>query len=145
MKNVPSIFYADDDIDDQTLFKEVISDLDSSFDLHLQSSGDELMSKLDNPPPRPVVIFLDLNMPGKTGLQVLQEMRQDDKYKQYPVIIFTTSDDADMIDATRKLGANLFITKPLSFKAFKKAVNYGLSLDWKTFKTENHNFVYSYN
>jgi CheY-like chemotaxis protein len=145
MQNVPSIFYTDDDIDDQTLFREVIADLGNTYELHFQNNGDELLSKLENPPPRPVVIFLDLNMPGKNGLQVLEEMRSSEEYKNYPVIIFTTSDDAELIDATRKLGANLFITKPLSFKAFKKAVNFSLSLDWKTFKAEKHNFVYSYN
>jgi CheY-like chemotaxis protein len=143
MKKNTSIFYTDDDIDDQILFREVIEDLDNSYVLHTQSNGDELIHKLENPPPTPSVIFLDLNMPGKNGFQVLSEMKQSQKLNGYPIIIFTTADDNRTIDETWELGANFFITKPLSYLDYKKAIQYSLSLDWKTYESKKENFVYS--
>ncbi len=112
MKDNANIFYTDDDLDDHILFREVVQDLSDSVTLYTQRNGEELLNQLENRPPAPKVIFLDLNMPVKNGFQALREIKQSDELRLFPVIIFTTSDDVNSINETRRLGADLFITKP---------------------------------
>ncbi len=142
-KNDLSIFYADDDADDQELFKEAIAAMEGTFEVHLQNSADELLNKLENPSSVPALVFLDLNMPGKNGLEALLEIRQSEKLKDLPVIILSTSDDVKDIDEAQKRGANFFITKPLSYRTYKKAIAYSLSVNWEKFKANRQNFVYT--
>ncbi len=142
-KNDLSIFYADDDADDQELFKEAIAGMEGAFEVHLQNSADELLNKLENPSSVPALVFLDLNMPGKNGLEALQEIRQSEKLKDLPVIILSTSDDDKDIDEAQKRGANFFITKPLSYRTYKKAIAHSLSINWEKFKANRQNFVYT--
>ena len=144
-RNGYCIFYAEDDREDQQIFKDVVADIDPSHDLHIHNDGEELMEQLNSPPPRPQIIFLDLNMPKKNGIEVLKEIRQSEKFKDITVIVFTTSDDRNSIKLTKDLGADVFITKPSVFHSFKKAIAYCLSLDWTTYKQTNDQFVLSFN
>lgn len=145
LKEKLCIFYTDDDPDDQELFRDAISEIDHSLDLYIQNDGNELITLLDNPPPRPQLIFLDLNMPVKNGIEVLKEIRATDRLKDFPVVIFSTSDDEASINTTKKLGANFYITKPTSYNLLKKAIEYTITIDWKTFKPNNEDFVYRNN
>lgn len=137
------IFYTDDDGDDRELFKQVVGGMKPSPAVYLQQDGDELMGMLENPPSCLRVIFLDLNMPRKNGLQVLLEIKRSERLRNYPVVVLTTSDDEKVIDITRELGANLFITKPVNFSVFKKAIAYAVSFNWTTQLPEH--FVYNPN
>lgn len=60
----------------------------------------------------PDVLFLDLNMPVKNGLECLQLLREDKKYDRLPIIIYSTSTRRNDIDSAYKNGANHFIVKP---------------------------------
>lgn len=138
------IFYAEDDPEDQQLFRDVVNDINSSLELHIHNDGQELVEKLLNPPPKPQLVFLDLNMPKKNGIQALAEIRKSEKLKDLPVIIFTTSDDAASIETTKDLGASIFITKPSFFSSFKTAIAHCLSIDWKKSKPVRDQFVLSF-
>ncbi|WP_454062326.1 response regulator [Candidatus Nitrospira salsa] len=70
----------------------------------------------------PGIIFLDLNLPGTDGREVLTEIKRDEYLKVIPVIILTTSTDDRDIRACYALGANSYIQKPLDFKGFIKAM-----------------------
>lgn len=141
-----SIFYTDDDRDDQAMFRDAVAELtNNSVQLFTQDNGDELIGVLKNPPPTPKLIFLDLNMPIKNGYDVLQEIRSADATRDLPVVIFSTSDDRNAITKSRKLGANLYVTKPDSYKLLKKAVQHVLSVDWTTFTPGDKDFVYTSN
>ncbi len=142
MKDNANIFYTDDDLDDHILFREVVQDLSDSVTLYTQRNGEELLNQLENRPPAPKVIFLDLNMPVKNGFQALREIKQSDELRLFPVIMITTSDDVNSINETRRLGGDLFITKPPDYSAYCKAISYALSLDWEQFKSGENNFVY---
>jgi response regulator RpfG family c-di-GMP phosphodiesterase len=142
---VRKIFYTDDDIDDRDIFKDAANQVSDSLQIITQSSGDELIRLLHNPPPYPHLIFLDLNMPIKNGYKVLQELKQSERTKNFPVIIFSTSDDENAINTTRLLGASLYIPKPSSFSSLKKAIKHSLSIDWNTFTPSTENFVYRAN
>jgi CheY-like chemotaxis protein len=72
--------------------------------------------------PRPDLILLDLNLPKKGGLEVLQEVKQDVGLKQIPVVILTTSQaELDIVEGYR-LQANAYVTKPVDLEQFLKVI-----------------------
>ena len=143
--NARMIYYADDDLDDREIFKDAALEVSQSLQIITQDNGDELIQLLNNPPPSPHLIFLDLNMPIKNGYEVLQEIKQSERTRHFPVIVFSTSDDQKAIKATHELGANLYITKPSTYSSLKKAIKYSLSINWDTFTPSTENFVYKSN
>lgn len=138
-----TIFYTDDDPDDQHIFKEVVSEIKEYCDVYTQNHGDELMDMLKNPSPQPHIIFLDLNMPFKNGYEVLKEMRHSATYRNTPVIIFSTSDDKNSIEKSRELGADLFISKPTSYTKLKETIRNVLSFDWLSPHKPDKEFLYT--
>ncbi len=127
----PNIFYSDDDVDDQDLFRDALAEVDDSLVLTTASDGDILLSLLNTPPPRPRLIFLDLNMPRMNGYEVLREIRGTEELRNYPVIIFSTSADEVTIATTRRLGADRFVSKPRTYDGIKKALSLCIGTDWK--------------
>jgi CheY-like chemotaxis protein len=140
-----NIFYTDDDIDDHAIFIDAAEQVSESLQVLTQNNGDELLRLLNNPPPFPNLIFLDLNMPIKSGFEVLQEIKQSEFTKHLPVIVFSTSDDEKAITTARQLGANLYIPKPSSFSSLKKVIKHSLSINWNTFTPSVENFLYRVN
>lgn len=137
-----TIFYTDDDAEDLEFFKEASSELGYKLNVITQNNGKKLLYDLDNPPPNPHVIFLDLNMPGFSGFDVLQEIRNSINYKNFPIIVFSTSSDDQTITKSRELGATYYIPKPTDFDRLKKIIKYVLTVDWNDFITNEQNFVY---
>jgi two-component system response regulator len=75
----------------------------------------------------PKVIMLDLNMPRVGGLEVLRKIKADEKTKDIPVVVFTSSDDDPNLSQCFRLGVNSYVVKPLEFEAFKTAINKSIS------------------
>ncbi|MBD3583801.1 response regulator [Flavobacterium selenitireducens] len=138
-----TIFYTDDDLEDLEFFREATESLNQSVELVTLNSGEALLDVLHNPPPRPHLIFLDVNMPGLTGFDVLEKVRNTGNFRKLPVIMFTTSNDQVIIDRSLRLGANFFVQKSGSFPNLKKSIEHALKIDWSTFKTTAENFVYA--
>ncbi len=136
-----SIFYIDDDQDDLDFFHDAIEALGENVKLFL--FPDDMFKILKNPPPSPSVIFLDLNMPLKTGFEIIAEIKRAGKFNNLPLIVYSTSSSAEIIDQCRILGASLFITKPTSLSALKKAIEFVLNINWDLHKADKSNFVYS--
>lgn len=124
------ILLADDDPDDRELFTEAAG----MHNAHVESvpNGMQLMANLLLADPLPDFILLDLNMPEKDGKQCLQEIKEHDRLKAIPVIIYSTSSAKKDIDDTFRMGASLYITKPNSFTELKKTVKNLLDIDWAT-------------
>ncbi len=141
-----SIFLADDDADDCTIFREALREINYTTELTISYDGVELMNTLDETvPPPPFVIFLDLNMPRKDGFESLSEIRQNERYKNIPVVILTTASNPDIIERTFHLGANYFVRKPSTYSKLKDAIHTVLSLDTAQLNTqpERQHFVLS--
>lgn len=137
-----TVFYTDDDEDDLSIFVDAVESMPKKIELLTYNGGEKLLSAINNPPPTPHVVFLDLNMPGKNGFDVLTELRNSDQKRNIPIVIFSTSNEPSFIEKCRALGANLFITKPVLMKDIVKSIEHALEIDWKSFVAGPKNFVY---
>jgi CheY-like chemotaxis protein len=119
------ILMADDDADDRLLTQDAMTDARVINDLHFVTNGEELMDYLYRrgryadmaTSPRPGLILLDLNMPKKDGREALQEIKADPNLRRIPVVILTTSEAEEDVYRSYDLGANSFITKPVTFES----------------------------
>lgn len=103
----------------------VVSDGEAALDFLFArgSHADRLKAR----PPQ--LILLDLNLPKKGGLEVLREIKGDQRTRHIPVIILTISERDRDIDECRRLGAETYIVKPVNFQNFSKVTTF-LSLSW---------------
>jgi CheY-like chemotaxis protein len=136
------ILLADDDPDDRELFTDAANN--HNADVQSVPNGVQLMKFLNQCNELPDFIFLDLNMPEKGGKECLQEIRQHERLKHLPVIIYSTSSSKRDIDDTYDLGADLYITKPNSFSQLKNTVRGILEIDWSKNNSniERESFVF---
>jgi len=117
------ILLADDDEEDRMLAADALEESRVVNDLRFVEDGDELLDYLyrrgrysePDAAPTPGLILLDLNMPRKDGREALREIKADPDLRRIPVIVLTTSKAEEDIYRTYDLGANSFITKPVSF------------------------------
>lgn len=129
---IQHIALADDDEDDCVLFKDVLDELLISPRVSWAKNGDDLMENLSTSDrPLPDIIFLDVNMPIKNGIECLKEIRKDERLKHLPVIIFSTSTQQWAVEQAYELRANLFIRKPDTFQKLKDIIQRILSTDWR--------------
>ena len=106
------ILLADDDTDDRFFFDKALKELPIPTDLSTVDDGEQLMTYLiKNSDNLPDVLFLDLNMPRKNGSECLSEIKRNEKLKQLPVIIYSTSLHEDVADLLYNNGANYYIRK----------------------------------
>ena len=123
MPKIELLFLVDDDIDDQQIFAEALSEIDDSINLLTAFSGLEALDTLRESTSRlPDLIFLDLNMPKMNGKQFLKEMKSNSTLANIPVVIYTTSSAKTDKDETLELGAQGFIVKPDSYGAVCQAI-----------------------
>jgi CheY-like chemotaxis protein len=123
------ILLADDDTDDCIFFEEVLGELLLSTTLTSVHDGEQLMKLTTNETYKlPHILFLDLNMPRKNGFECLTEIKQNEKLKNLPVIIFSTSFEQEVVNMLYKNGAQYFMRKPPEFSQFKKIVFHTLML-----------------
>jgi len=117
------ILLADDDESDRMLFLEAFSELKIPTVVHTTNNGVELMDYLNKKGTRlPNLIFLDLNMPRKNGMECLKEIRSSKKLKDIFVAIYSTSDNGKDMEETFNYGANVYITKPNNFNKLKEVL-----------------------
>ena len=140
MKPSTTIFYVDDDVDDLDFFVEASKK--AEVDVHTFTCGDSLIRQINNPPPAPRLIFLDLNMPLKSGFEVISEIRAKKKFSTLPLVVFSTSSNPDDIERCRDLGANFYIQKVASFEELTKIISYVSQLDWNKFDSTGRKFIY---
>lgn len=79
--------------------------------------------------PLPVLMLLDLKLPRRTGLEVLQWVKERDGVKKIPIIVLTSSKNDDDVNRAYELGANSYVVKPVSFETLLELVK-SLELYW---------------
>ena len=124
-----TILLADDDLDDCLFFEEALQAMPVSTKLTAVHNGEQLMALLENEAKKiPDILFLDLNMPRKNGFECLTEIKKNKKLKDFPVVIFSTSIEEEVVNLLYNNGAHFFIRKPAEFASFKKIILYTLTL-----------------
>ncbi len=123
---------ADDDEDDRLFFKEAFEEVKIKHSISTFKNGVDLMSYLTKKEnPKPDIIFLDLNMPKKSGIECLKEIRSDDRLKDISVAIYSTSSSEQDIEDTFISGANVYIKKPNDFTNLKKILTNVIHTNWQ--------------
>lgn len=123
-----TIVLADDDDDDVLNFRDALKQLLGTNSLVVVKNGDELIRYLGEARTLPTTIFLDLNMPRKNGFECLREIRSNTGYNNINVIIFSTSQQQDVMDSLYYNGAQYYIRKPASFQELKSILHLALTI-----------------
>jgi DNA-binding response OmpR family regulator len=106
-------------LEDYNLANEVVVARDGEEALdYLYSRGKFLSRSTDNP----AVLLLDLKLPKVDGLEVLKQIKSDDKFKMIPVVVLTSSHEEKDMVASYKLGVNAYVVKPVDFHEFVNAI-----------------------
>jgi CheY-like chemotaxis protein len=126
------IIIADDDEDDRLFFNDAFEELKMNTKVITFVDGIELMEYLNTSEAiLPQVLFLDLNMPKKNGIECLNEIKANDKLSDIAIAIYSTSASEKDIEETFVLGANIYIKKPSDFKELKKVLSEVVSINWQ--------------
>ena len=125
-----TILMAEDDDEDYMLSRDALHEARVLNTLYRVKDGEELMeylllkgkysSRADAP--LPSLILLDLNMPRKDGREALKEIEAHPDLRKIPVVVLTTSEAKEDISQCYEIGANSYITKPVSFDGLVKAL-----------------------
>lgn len=131
VKRPITILMADDDEDDRILAQEAFTECCLANHLHFVVDGEELMDylycrgkyrDLAESNRSGLIILLDLNMPKKDGREALKEIKEDPQLRRIPVVVFTTSETEEDVYRSYDLGANSYITKPVTFDALVEVI-----------------------
>jgi PleD family two-component response regulator len=125
-----NILLIDDDEDDSLLFRDALKEASLQVQLLYGQNSELLFVYIDAA--RPDIIFLDINMPGKNGMQCLQQLKANDKYKHIPVIMYSVANDVRIVGQAYELGAHRYLVKPYSEHTFPISLKKVLGVDWKT-------------
>lgn len=126
------ILLADDDDDDRLFFKDAIDEIKVRTVVTMVKDGVELMEYLGQPETQlPNLIFLDLNMPRKGGMECLKEIRSTNKLKDLSIAIYSTSSSELDIEETFVRGANIYIKKPNDFDELKNILAKVITIKWQ--------------
>jgi CheY-like chemotaxis protein len=126
------IILADDDEDDRLFFTDAFEELKINTKVNTFNDGVELMNYLNQADAiLPNVLFLDLNMPRKNGIECLDEIKMDEKFNDIAIAIFSTSSSEEHIEETFVRGANIYIKKPSDFAMLKKVLSDVVTINWQ--------------
>ncbi|MEG3659546.1 response regulator [Arenibacter palladensis] len=145
INKILNIALADDDEDDRILFKEAIDEIKIKTKLSLYNNGQELMDYLNLPKiVLPDLIFLDLNMPLKNGMQCLKEIRTNSSLNDITIAIYSTSSSEKDIEETFVNGANIYLNKPSNFCNLRESIEKILKMNWQyhTSNLDRNSFLF---
>ena len=123
-----NIFIADDDNDDLLFFRDALKKIDESIKLETVGDGNALLNLLSHL--KPDLLFLDLDMPGKNGLECLVEIRNNPRLQQLPIVVFSSTTRPANIETAYEMGADLFFIKPPNYNDLISSINAILKLNW---------------
>lgn len=126
------VVLADDDEDDRLFFTEAFDELKIKTKVETYKDGVELMEALKHSDAvLPSILFLDLNMPKKSGLECLIDIKNDKKFDNIAIAIYSTSASEEDIENTFVNGANIYIKKPHDFNQLKKVLSEVVTTNWQ--------------
>ena len=125
-----TVLLAEDDADDRLTVREAFVEARLLNDMRYVVDGQDLMDYLLHEgkytapaaAPRPGIILLDFNMPKKDGREALREIKAHPDLRRIPVVVLTTSKAEEDVFRSYDLGANSFITKPVTFSSMVETI-----------------------
>jgi CheY-like chemotaxis protein len=128
----PYIILTDDDLDDLLLFQLALKDISKDYTLTYFQNGKLLLDHLrESQDDLPHCLFLDQNMPIKSRLEALREIRKEPRFASLPIAIYSTSNEKANVANTLESGADLYITKPTDIKQLRQLLEQILDIDWQ--------------
>jgi len=124
MKSDPRILIVEDNPDDEALLMRQLRKAELHEHVKAIHDGSKALAYLTDeryPNTNLAAVFLDLNLPKLSGLQLLEAIRTDSRIRHLPVIVMTSSNDPAELERCRELGVSCFVQKPLTFASFAKA------------------------
>lgn len=117
--NIIHIYYVDDDKDDHYFFEQALKETEVPARLSYAADGIQLLSLLEANSDLPGIIFLDIRMPSIDGIATLESIRENQMYKDIPIIIFSAMYNPGLVRNAYEKGAQLFLKKPNDFEGYK--------------------------
>ena len=135
-----NVVLADDDRDNGLLFKLILNQVDPSKRLTIVKDGEELLRYLSRQIPD--LLFLDLNMPCKNGIECLQEIRLNLQLKDLPIVVYSSSSHMTDIQKSYLHKADLYMVKPFNSIHLKNALESILKMEWrKNYTNQKYYFI----
>ena len=124
MLKYKKILLVDDDGDDRQIFKDVLEEMDPGTALETAENGLEMITSLDNlsDDHLPDMIILDQNMPRMTGKETLRFLKDSERYRHIPVVIYSTYRVKEFSIEYLELGALDVVAKPDSMDAYREMI-----------------------
>lgn len=121
------VLVIEDNADDRELLLRQLKKSGMESHVKFIDDGKEALEFLTRPPSPGIVdsliaIFLDLKLPSLGGLDLLRQLRAEEKYRTLPVIVMTSSNNPKDMEECRRLKVTSYVPKPVSFMSFSKAV-----------------------
>jgi CheY-like chemotaxis protein len=113
-----TILLIDDDMEDHELFVSLLKEYDPGLKVISAINGKQGIEIIERK--KPNIVFLDINMPGMNGMEVLKNIKSKDSLKDIPVYMYSTSDGFNSKPMAMKLGAVKYFRKPNSPKGFTR-------------------------
>jgi CheY-like chemotaxis protein len=138
---IQSILLAEDNLEHCFFFKRALKEVAPGtifFEVH---DGDELLSLLEKF--LPDLLFVDLHMPCKDGIQCIKEIREDKAYDSLPIVVFTVSSRDHTIQTSYGFGANLYIIKPDEYAQLMAVLKTILLMNWNDPKSITVQYFYN--
>jgi CheY-like chemotaxis protein len=131
-KDIIRVLLADDDEDDRLFFQDAFKEIKIGTHVETVNDGVDLMAYLsDSTHKSPHILFLDLNMPRKSGLECLEEIRKISHLNEMAIAIYSTSASEEDIEETFVKGANVYIKKPSHFNTLIKILEQVITINWQ--------------
>ncbi|MFO8017094.1 MAG: response regulator [Promethearchaeia archaeon] len=121
-----TVLVVDDEVDILNLTQKFLKLAD--FNTITTSNGKEAMKILEKRYDEIALVLLDIMMPGLSGYQCLEEIKEHEKYEDIPIILFTVKSFNEDIQKGKKLGADGYLTKPFSGKELVKYIEEKLEI-----------------
>jgi CheY-like chemotaxis protein len=129
MFEIRHILYVEDDCDDQHIMQEVLAELRPNIKVDCTDDGNNLLELLAKQ--RPDLLFLDLVMPIRNGLDCLVEIRKRPEFQKLPVVVYSAAVNPRDIQVAYEMGANLFLIKSHSYRGLSASLTALLNLNWQ--------------
>jgi two-component system response regulator len=123
----PMIFLVDDDSNDEELARIALEGTSVPHELIVARDGVRALAWLlpaaaDERQPLPHLVLLDLKLPRVSGLEVLQQLRDDPRTRRLPVVVFTSSTEERDLDEAYNRGANAYVRKPVDYREYRTLI-----------------------